>query len=82
MNKWYLTVGNKSKPKLLESYYTLTHDNYDVTFSERELEPGRGPLPPPSIWTRFGPPNRSLLTNHNHYLFYPTVGMTTSTYSH
>ena len=40
MNKWYLTVGNKSKPKLLESYYTLTHDNYDVTFSDRELEPG------------------------------------------
>ena len=38
MNKWYLTVGNKSKPKLLESYCTLTHDNYDVTFSERELE--------------------------------------------
>ena len=52
MNKWYLTVGNKSKPKLLESYYTLTHDNYDVTFSERELEPGRG-RPPPHL--RSGP---------------------------
>ena len=38
MNKWYLTVGNKSKPKLLESYYTLTHDNYDVTEMNRKIE--------------------------------------------